>query len=267
MAVAGALIGKAIGAFGTKPKIPSFAEISPESVQAKTVAGNIANFEQAAKLATQVNAFNQDELTALMEKALPGGKEKITKNISSLLSGEIPDDVAQGVWRSSAAKALQGGFSGSGFGRNLTARDLGLTSLDLTQRGLDSASRWLAQTTAAAPLMDATSMFFSPQQRLGFEQQQQAFKYERDLTAAQVKAMPDPATAALGKEIDRFFNTWAQYGMGMLGGAMGGAGGMGGPTGGGGFGGGSNYLGRSGMSGMGWLESQVNAGSAGGQGI
>ena len=47
-----------------------------------------------------------------------------------------------------------------------------------------------------------------------------------DLLANQIAAAPDPATAALGKEIDRFFNTAASYGMSMAG--SGGGGGMGG---------------------------------------
>jgi len=44
--------------------------------------------------------------------------------------------------RSSAMKALQGGFgASSGMGRGLTARDLGLTSLDLQQRGTEDYER------------------------------------------------------------------------------------------------------------------------------
>lgn len=266
MAIAGALIGGALGAFGTKPKVPTLTAIDPNVTQAKTVAGNVANFESIAKLATQVNTFNQDQLDALLDRALPGGRQQIQSVISSQLRGEIPQDVSNAVFRSTAERGVAGGFSGSGFQRNLTARDLGLTSLDITNKALSSAERWLAQATA--PTFDVTSMFFTPQQRLAFEQQQQSAQFQRDVMAAGVEAAPDPATAALGQEIDRFFNTAASAGMMMAGGGMGGGAGMMGGAGGlaGGMGGASMGSSIGSMGGSGAL-SGGRIGSAGGQGL
>ena len=63
-------------------------------------------------------------------------------------------------------------------------------------------------------------MFFSSQQRLQFAQQERDKRYSNSLLRAQVKAAPDPGKAALGKEIDRFFNTVASIGVGMLGGEL-----------------------------------------------
>lgn len=191
----------------------------------------------------------------MLERALPGGRQKIEGNIQSLLAGEIPEGVLQGLRRSAAERGAYAGTTGSGFqlGRELGSQ-LGL-SLDLTQRGLDSAQRWISQ--ASAPTFDVSSMFFSPQQRLSFEVQQQGAKYQRDLLAAQVKAAPDPATAALGQEIDRFFNTAASVGMMYAGGGLGGMGGGAGAS------AATSVLGggRSGMSGLQYL------GSSGGQGV
>ena len=79
-----------------------------------------------------------------------------------------------------------------------------------------------------SPLMDVTSMFFTPQQRLQFAFQGRESQFQRNLLAEQVAAAPDPATAALGREIDRFFNTAASFGMMAAGGGMGGGGGLGG---------------------------------------
>lgn len=246
MAIAGALIGGAIGAFGEKPVIPTLATIDPNQVQQQTVAGNLSNFSDIAKLASNVNTFNQDQLNALIDRALPGARGQIQQNISSQLRGELPADVQSAIQRSTAARAVSGGFEGSGFGRNLTARDLGMTSYGIISNSLSSAESWLS--ASRAPQMDATSMFFNPQQRLGFLERQQQIQFQRDLMAAQVKAAPDPATAALGQEIDRFFNTAASVGMMAAGGAMGGGGGMGGGMGGGG-GGMTSGGGMSGMSG------------------
>lgn len=69
-----------------------------------------------------------------------------------------------------------------------------------------------------APLFDLSSMLFTPQQRLSFAISERDAQFQRNLLAEQVEAAPDPATAALGKEIDRFFNTAAQMGMSMAGG-------------------------------------------------
>ena len=270
MAVAGALIGGAIGAFGKEPRVPELPTIDPTLIQQQTVAGNLSTLPEAMKLGSAVNMFNQEQLMKLQEMALPGGPGQITNTINSWLRGEIPQDVAQATTRAAAGKAIAGGFAGSGVHGNLQLRDLGLQSLQLMQTGITAAERWLTQSTA--PQFNVTSMFFSPQQRLGFAQQDRAERFQRDLMAAQVKAAPDPATAALGKEIDRFFNTWAQFGMGMLGGAMGGGGGMMGGMGGGGQQGGGMMLdagqGYGGqnmnMASNNWLNSFTNAGSANG---
>lgn len=283
MAVAGALIGGAIGAFGEKPKIPQLQDINPDLVQAQTTKGNLANFGDIAKLVTQVNTLNQDQLNALIDRALPGARDQIAKNISSQLRGEVPEDVSRAITRYNAGRNVGALTQGSGFSAGVAAKDLGLTSLNLIDKGLSSAESWLQRSTA--PQMDATSMFFTPQQRLGFEERQQALKFQRDSMEAQVNAAPDPATAALGKEIDRFFNTAASFGMMAAGGAMGGGGGVGGVGGGGGGGGSSMLMGGGRGGGLGastyspyslggysfgdssWLNNQVNAGSANGQKI
>jgi len=57
-------------------------------------------------------------------------------NAAALMSGQIGADVQANLARSSAMRALQGGFGASSeMGRGLAARDLGLTSLDLMRQG------------------------------------------------------------------------------------------------------------------------------------
>ena len=57
----------------------------------------------------------------------------------SMIRGEIPDDVVAEIERVTAEKSIQGGFSGQA-ARNLTSRDLGLTSLELSQQGIQNAA-------------------------------------------------------------------------------------------------------------------------------
>lgn len=64
------------------------------------------------------------------------------ENAAAMMSGRISADVQANLARSGAMRALQGGFGAdSGMGRNLQARDLGLTSLDLMGRGYDMFDR------------------------------------------------------------------------------------------------------------------------------
>lgn len=216
----GALIGLGLGAYGSKPTVPNLTPIDPNQIQAQTAQGNLANFGDISKLATATNTFNQDQLNALIDKVLPGARDQIASNIGSQLRGELPADVQSAVQRSSNAQAFAGGFGGSNFGRNMTARDLGLTSLNLIQQGLSSAESWLQQ--AKAPMMDASSMFFTPQQRLGFAQQQQSMQFQRDLMAAGVAAAPDPSMAALAQGFDSDFSKLENAALSFGGMSMGG---------------------------------------------
>lgn len=199
----GALAGLALGAYGRKPKVPTLKPIDVNATQKAAVAGNAANFADIAQLATQVNTFNQDQLDALIDRTLGTGvRQQIQANLSSQLRGEIPDDVRSQIYRGVAERTAGGNaFGGGGFTRNVTARDLGLTSLDITNRALSSAESWLSK--AAAPQFDVTSMFFTPQQRLAFEEEQQSRQFQRDSIEAGVKAAPDPWRAALAQGIDQ----------------------------------------------------------------
>jgi hypothetical protein len=225
VAVAGALISNAIGAFGRKPTIPKLPEISPDNIQQQAIAGNLNSLPSLQALGSQVNDFNQEQqlksIQKALEFALPGGLGKAQGIVNSQLAGEIPADVQAQIQRSSAARAISGGYGGgSGLGRNLTLRDLGLTSLQQQQQGFNNFGA-LAGLMPKAQQFDVTSMFFSPQQRLESAFKERSDQFQRNLLAEQVAAAPDPGTAALGREIDRFFNTAASVGMTAAGGGMG----------------------------------------------
>ena len=232
MAVAGALIGNAIGAFGKKPEIPVLPGINPNNVQAETIASNAQNLPGLQQMAGEINAFNVKQNLGQLSQALefiaPGQLAQAQGLVSSQLRGEVPADVAAQLQRRSAAQSLLGGFGGnSGLGRNLSARDFGLTSMGIQQQGLANFSN-LASMVPKTAMFDLTSMFYTPQQRMNFAFQDREAHFQRDLLANQVAAAPDPGTAALGKEIDRFFNTAASVGMSYAGGGGMGGGGMGG---------------------------------------
>lgn len=241
--IAGALVGGALGAYGKKPEIPSLTPIDLQASTKKALDINQALLPQAEGLASSVNQFNQDQLTKLLDQALPGGSQQIKSNILSELRGELPQDVQNQIYRAGASRAAAGGVVDSQFARALTAQDIGLNSLALTQRGLDSAQKWLSQATA--PMMDVSRAFLTPAQTISFDINERNSQYANQLLKNQVAAAPDPAMVQLAEGFDNFFKTWSSIGTGMLGGGGGGMGGMmggGGGGGGGGSGGGGNAL-------------------------
>ena len=195
----GGLLGK-----GSKPKIPELKPINFEQEQQKAIQQNIASLEPATELARKTTAAEQTQLEEQLRRAIPGYDQIVqqaSKNIGSALRGELPTDVAAQIQRSTAGRALAGGFGGaSGFGRALTARDLGLTSLQLQNQGLAQAQNFIQQQRAYGMTQpfSVSSMFITPAQRVGVMQQQQQAMYNRNLQAAQVAAMPDPTLAAIG---------------------------------------------------------------------
>ena len=106
---------------------------------------------QAQQLVRSEATTQQDLLNTLAEQSLPGfsaARQQGLNSTNALLAGQIPGDVSEAVQRSGAARALGGGYGGSGMHRNLVARDLGLTSLDLKGRGLG----WLQALRGMSPM-------------------------------------------------------------------------------------------------------------------
>lgn len=192
---------------GSKPKIPELKPIDFAAEQKQAIQQNLAALEPATELAKKTTAAEQSQLEAQLRRAIPGYDQMVqqaSQNIGAALKGELPTDVQQQIQRSTAGRALAGGFGGgSGFGRALTARDLGLTSLQLQNQGLAQAQNFIQQQRAFGMVQpfSVSSMFITPAQRVGAMQQQQQAQYGRDLQAAQVAAMPDPTMAAIGSAI------------------------------------------------------------------
>lgn len=90
--------------------------------------------------APAINQANMLQLQSLLQTALPSigpMMGQMQANTQSLLAGQVPTDVQQQIQRSAAFTSMMGGTSGAGTGTTgaITARDLGLTSLQLQQQG------------------------------------------------------------------------------------------------------------------------------------
>lgn len=123
---------------------------------------------------TQNNQFQQQLLRT--SPNLIQNVRRQGRNTSDFLRGRIPADVLAQVQRGTAEQSLFGGFGNSGMARNLTARDLGLTSLDLMQRGQEGLGFQLGATQSLNPYRaDVLNLLMTPQQLLATEIGQNQF--------------------------------------------------------------------------------------------
>lgn len=137
------------------------ADVSPERLNIFTQA---ANFLSNAAVQTRGEMLATADPRALELSAIAD------ENAAAMMSGRISADVQANLARSSAMRALSGGFGASSeMGRGLSARDLGLTSLDLRQQGMQDfeSQRMLNFNTRVAGLQtDATGLLRDNQQML-----------------------------------------------------------------------------------------------------
>ena len=218
---AGSLLGGLFG--GKKPKVPELKPIDFAKEQQQAIQQNIASLESATDLAKRTTAAEQSQLETQLRRAIPGYDQLVSQagqNIAASLRGEISPEVSAQVQRSTAGRALSGGFgAGSGFGRALTARDLGLTGMQIQNQGLAQAQNFIQQQRAFGMVQpfSVSSMFVTPAQRIGAIQQQNQLQYGRDLTAAQVAAAPSPMQQAAQTAFTNFGGVaggaLSQYGM------------------------------------------------------
>lgn len=136
-------------------------------------AGQLA--PKTRELESQRNAFNRAQLLESLGIQIPGyqeGQAQRTQNAMSLLRGELPPDLASQIQRNTASKALTGGYAGSQAARNLTARDLGRTSLDLQQAGNQQFSNIIGTT----PMAQMANYEFTPQMIANLRAEERAKK-------------------------------------------------------------------------------------------
>lgn len=255
MGMFGDLLGTVLGGV-EKPKVPTFKPINVQTEGAKAIAANLENLPAAENLASQYNLFNTEQIQKMLEQAIPGYASltgKVTSVIGSEVAGQIPKDVSAQVQLSDAAKALAGGYSGAGMHGNLVARDLGLTSLDLTQRGLSAAESWISTMDRlfAPGQFNLSSMFITPQFQTQVDIQQQESQWGVNWLKNQIAAMADPTMEAVGQAVggiaDMALN-YVSFGASGLGGGMQSKGST------------SNALAGSGLSGLQGLEASGGGG-------
>ncbi len=183
------------------------------------------NAPRAREMEAERNAFNRAQLLESLGIQVPGYQEaqaKRAENALALLRGELPPDVLAQVQRKAAGQAVQGGYAGSAAGRNLVARDIGRTSLDLANLG----GQQFANILGTTPLAPLANYEFTPQQIAALRGGERSAQQQALLGVAGMPSATGIAGQALGSLGSGLTNLgFAQLGAQYRGGGGGGGGG------------------------------------------
>lgn len=163
--------------FGKPANAPLLAQYTPTDPNAalQQFLGQQSQLPALQNFATQTNQGSNQAWQQMLfgtSPTLQANYAQFGQNTQSLLNGQIPADVQAQIQNSTAFQALQGGYGGSGMAHALTARDLGLTSLQLQQQGGQQLGQQqqLAQQLNPSNLQ-TSSLFYSPQTILSRDDQ------------------------------------------------------------------------------------------------
>jgi hypothetical protein len=159
-------------------QLPDFTTgLNEYATQSQSLPSMAATAEMADSLSNQAyqKALNQ------VYPGLTTQVGQISNLANQYLHGIIPQDVQDQVQRATAQQAIQGGYGAtSGMGRNLTARDLGLTSMNLQQEGAQLFGVGANAARALNPsFTPVSSLLMTPAQLLA--RQDQASYYNTDI--------------------------------------------------------------------------------------
>ena len=189
----GAVMGIAGSLLKKKPKIPTFKKVDQAKAQQEGIAANLASFSQANQLANQTTGADQDRLDSMLSRVEPNYRKNLaaaSASIGDMLNGRLGIGDQSYAMRQSAERGGALGLAGSGAGRNLTARDLGLTEFQVRQQGLNAFNQFssnLRQNYTVNPMSTAFS-YTSPQQYVQNAMQQNQFGYNAAVGKAQSDA-------------------------------------------------------------------------------
>jgi hypothetical protein len=229
--------------FGDTPQVAPYIKTIFSDEQLKALEENIAAFPQISQLGGDYYNY----MLGMFNQAIPGFSDilakggDLTKQLQTLsaqeLAGQIPQDVQDQLRRSTAFTSLGAGEAGSPMSRGLTARDFGLTSLDMIQRGAglqaeagNAAQRWAG--LASGLMMNPSSFFITPQQQAALTMQNNLYKQATQQLRYNLAAAPDPVAKGVSDTIMSLIGAYVGHGMGGAGGG-GGAGPSGGSVSGG----------------------------------
>lgn len=176
--------------------MPNAPTLDATQNQLETTQGNAATFDAAKELAAKYDEFMAQQFS----KAFPQFQALQSEGgdaIAKMLRGELSTGDVAASQRSSAARALGLGTSGSDFGKGLSIYDLGRTQQQVQAQGLAALPGYTSTVAGTKRLFDPSTMFLNPVQRF----QQSMINQENQWNVAnlrnQMAVQPSPWEKAL----------------------------------------------------------------------
>lgn len=147
---------------GGKPTMPD-----PLATARTAIGGNMQNLTGGGTdLANYLNQFNLGQVTNQYLAGIPDYNNMVTqssRNIGSLLRGEVPQDVRNVLSQGAAERGVMLGVPGSQFSNYDFLRSLGQTSLGLQQTGEQNLTGAISRMPRTN-IFDPASLFVTPEQ-------------------------------------------------------------------------------------------------------
>ena len=163
------------------PEVPALRSAANQGV----LGGLGATASEQASQSALMGGLGQDVGSKLQTPLLRAAIAKAKADLE--LGGQLPQDVKNLVTRRALANAGAVGGGGLGLARDISARDLGLTSLDLENRRLQNAAA-IGSQEAGIEQFDVGTQFNNASHQLNIMQLLQALgnnQFGRNLSAAQ----------------------------------------------------------------------------------
>lgn len=201
--------------------LPGYEPVDVGLVAKEAISANQANLPAATSLASTASQSDQEILMKQLKAAIPKYSQIMESGgtaITNQLQGKLSPETVAAISRASAGRFVGQPTMASAS----SARQLGLTTEDIVNRGVSNAMGWLqtAKSVSLAPTMSVSSMFVSPNTAIQVAMENAQNNY--------VSAM----NQAMGRTAGGGDAFWAQYlqkkggelqsGAGMGGGGMGG---------------------------------------------
>lgn len=184
------------------PKIPKYKKIDQAAEQKAAISSNLASFDSAKELADRTTMADQERLESIISRTLPDYRNMLSgagSAISNMIAGNLPMADQGMIMRQAAERGGALGLGSSQAGRNLTARDLGISQVQMMNQGLNafnSFSSNLRQNYTVNPMSQA-SMYMTPQQWVGNAMRDNQFAHGAAVRKAQSDAANNPLNRAL----------------------------------------------------------------------
>lgn len=200
------------GAYGSKVKMPQYKDNVGDDIISPSYGTQVwEDFNDSLPLIFEIsNSMNARNIN--MRNKVAGGKNwsnairQQGENINSMLDGEIPTDVQDQINRY-VAESVGGGFDPSapgGYGGGISqmgsslARSLGLTSMDIMDKGMSYAPQWEQMvdqfTYKPQDVMRDVQPFMTAAQ---IQLQRDQNMYEGQVNSAIAEGAPNPQVAGM----------------------------------------------------------------------